>query len=345
MDRHVRRTGIRRVTEIATGSITYREAINAALHDEMATDDRVILMGEDVGVFGGVFRTNDGLVERFGRTRVIDTPICENGFLGVALGMSVTGIRPVVEILFADFLPTAGDALMNQLPKFRFMSGGQTEVPVTIRAIGGGSGRFGAQHSATAESWFIQAAGLSICAAASPAAAYGLLRRAIRHPDPVLILEHKALFGSREPVTRGGDSIAPFGQAAVVRPGQHVTVVATLLMVQRALDAAELLAAEGIEVEVIDLRWISPLDVPTIRDSVTRTRRLVVVEEQYHDGGWGSAMVSRLAMEGVAFAAPPAAVSMRQGVPMPFSPPLEDLVMPSVDRITEAIRTTARTGT
>ncbi len=256
----------------------------------------------------------------------------------------MTGLRPVVEILFADFLPTAGDALMNQIPKFRFMSGGQTEVPITIRAIGGGSGRFGAQHSATAESWFIQAAGLSICAAASPASAYGLLRRAIRHPDPVLILEHKALFGLREPLDRGDAAISPFGQAEVRRRGSDVTVVASLLMVQRALEAAGLLAGEGIEVEVIDLRWISPMDVLTIRASLERTGRLVVVEEQYHDGGWGSALISRLVMSGVALRTPPAAVSMRQGIPMPFSPPLEDLVMPSVDRIAASIRATALSG-
>jgi pyruvate/2-oxoglutarate/acetoin dehydrogenase E1 component len=318
--------------------LTYREAVNAALHDEMDRDGNVILMGEDVAVLGGVFRTNDGLVERFGSTRVINTPICENGFLGVALGMSVTGFRPVVEILFADFLPTAGDALMNQIPKFRFMSGGQTTVPLTVRAIGGGSGRFGAQHSATAESWFMQAAGLSICAAATPGAAYALLRRAIQHPDPVLLLEHKALYGRSGIVVRGEASIAPFGAAQIVRAGRDVTIVATMLMVERSLAAAVELEADGVSAEVIDLRWISPMDVATVRESVDRTGRLVVVEEQYHDGGWGSTLISRLAIGGASWVAAPAAVSMTAGIPMPFSPPLEDAVMPSVERIAAALR-------
>jgi pyruvate dehydrogenase E1 component beta subunit len=321
--------------------MSYREAVNAALHDEMATDDRVLLMGEDVGVAGGVFKTNDGLVDRFGRTRVIDTPICENGFMGVALGMAVTGLRPVVEIMFADFLPTAADAIVNEVSKFRFMSGGQTSVPMTIRAIGGASGRFGTQHSATAESWYLQSAGLSNCAAASPAAAYGLLRAAIRHPNPVLMLEHKALFGQRRAVQRGDAGIAPFGKAEVVRSGADVTVVATLMMVDRALAAATALEAEGISVEVIDLRWIFPVDYATVRQSVDKTGRLVVVEEQYHAGGWGSALISQLAMDGTAWRAHPAAVSFPAGIPMPFSPPLEDHVVPSIERITTAIRSVA----
>jgi pyruvate/2-oxoglutarate/acetoin dehydrogenase E1 component len=322
--------------------VPYRDAVNAALHDEMLSNERVILMGEDVGVAGGVFRTNDGLVERFGRGRVIDTPICENGFMGVALGMAVTGYRPVVEIMFADFLPTAADAIVNEVSKFRFMSGGQTTVPLTIRAIGGGSGRFGTQHSATAESWYLQAAGLSICAAATPAAAYGLLRTAIRHPNPVLVLEHKALFGKRGEIRRGEDGVAAFGQAAIVRPGSDVTVVATLMMVDRALAAATALEAEGVSVEVIDLRWISPIDYPTVAASVERTGRLVVVEEQYHEGGWGSAVISRMAMDGISMRARPSAVSFPAGIPMPFSPPLEDYVIPSIARITDTIRSVAR---
>src|SRR5262245_7611139 len=215
--------------------LTYRDAINGALHDEMERDQNIVLLGEDVGVFGGVFKTNEGLRERFGRERVIDTPICENGFTGVALGMAVAGIRPIVEIMFADFLPTAADAIVNEVSKFRFMSGGQTAVPLTIRAMGGGSFRFGTQHSATAESWYLQTAGLAICACATPGAAYGLLRAAIREPNPVLVLEHKALFGTRGPVTRGTAGIADIGRAAVLRHGADVTILGTSLMVQRAL--------------------------------------------------------------------------------------------------------------
>src|ERR1700680_4986511 len=164
--------------------MTYRGAVAAAIIDEMAADPTVILMGEDVGASGGVFKTNEGVVERFGESRVLNTPICENGFLGVALGMAVTGMRPVVEIMFSDFLPTAGDAIVNELPKFRFMSGGQCVVPVTVRSIGGATGRFGTQHSATGESWYISLPGLKVATAGTPASAYGVLRAAIRSADP-----------------------------------------------------------------------------------------------------------------------------------------------------------------
>ncbi|HET7676537.1 MAG TPA: alpha-ketoacid dehydrogenase subunit beta, partial [Candidatus Limnocylindrales bacterium] len=180
------------VTEV---ELTYREAITAALEDEMAADPSVVLLGEDVQADGGVFKTNVGLVERFGPERVRNTPICENGFMGVALGMSLTGLRPVVEIMFADFLPTAGDAIVNQLPKYRFMSGGQFAVPVTVRSISGGLGRFGTQHSATGESWFMSLPGLRVVTASSAGAAYELLRAAIRDDNPVLFHEHKAMYG------------------------------------------------------------------------------------------------------------------------------------------------------
>src|ERR1700737_350335 len=191
-----------------TVEMTYREAVAAALIDEMSADPTVILMGEDVGAPGGVFKTNEGVVERFGESRVLNTPICENGFLGVALGMAVTGLRPVVEIMFSDFLPTAGDAIVNELPKFRFMSGGQCTVPITVRAIGGATGRFGTQHSATGESWYLQLPGLKVAAASSPSGAYGLLRAAIRDDDPVIVFEHKALFGHNGEVVRGDAGIA-----------------------------------------------------------------------------------------------------------------------------------------
>lgn len=328
------------MSEIPAGDqMTYREAVNAALLDEMERDESVVLIGEDVGVGGGVFKTNEGLAERFGPARVINTPICENGFTGLALGMAVTGFRPIVEIMFADFLPTAGDELMNQLPKFRFMSGGQMGVPVTIRAIGGGTARFGSQHSATGESWYLQAAGLRICAAASPSSAYALLRTAIREPNPVLFLEHKALYGRRGMVDRQGWNNTKLGKAAVVREGRDLTIVATLLMLDRALEAATILALEGIESEVVDLRWIAPMDCQTVRDSVKRTGQLIVVEEQYHVGGWGASLISQLAIGGAPWRGDPVSVSFPASIPLPFSPPLEDYVIPTVDRIAGAIRT------
>ena len=326
----------------ASGEIqlTYREAIAAALADEMEADQSVVLMGEDVGADGGVFKTNAGLIERFGPKRVINTPICENGFVNVALGMSLMGIRPVVEIMFADFLPTAGDAIINQLPKYRFMAGGQCTVPVTVRAISGGTGRFGAQHSATAESWFLQLPGLHVLTASSPGAAYELLRAAIRDDDPVLFHEHKGLYARKGTVRRG--AVGEFGKAAVLREGGDVTIVATLLMVERALKAADALAGEGIEAEVIDLRWVRPMDIPTVRASVERTGRLVVAEEQIHQGGWGASLISELTMAGIAWRTPPRSVSLPYDLPIPYSPPLEDAIIPSPDRIADAVRSVAR---
>jgi pyruvate/2-oxoglutarate/acetoin dehydrogenase E1 component len=315
--------------------LTYREAITAAMADEMEADRSVVLMGEDVGADGGVFKTNAGLIERFGPKRVINTPICENGFVGVALGMSLMGMRPVVEIMFSDFLPTAGDAIVNELPKYRFMSGGKCAVPVTIRSISGGTGRFGTQHSATGESWFLGLPGLRVVTASSPGSAYELLRAAIRHPNPVLFHEHKGLYGRKGPVRRG--AIAEFGKAAVVREGRDATIVGTLLMVERALKAAETLAGEGVDAEVIDLRWLRPMDVETVRKSVEKTGRLVVVEEQVHHAGWGASLISELTMRGVRWQQPPVAVSLPYDVPIPYTPPLEDAIIPSAERIAEAV--------
>jgi pyruvate dehydrogenase E1 component beta subunit len=316
--------------------MTYREAVNAALDDAMAADSAVLLMGEDVGADGGVFKTNSGLIEKYGPERVRNTPICENGFLGVALGMSLVGMRPIVEIMFADFLPSGGDALVNQLPKYRFMSGGQTAVPVTVRAIGGATGRFGAQHSATGESWFMHLPGLRVVTGSSPAAAYSLLRAAIDDRNPVIFYEHKGLYGRKGPVTRG--EIAEIGKAAVLRTGGDVTIVATLLMVERALRAADELAQLGIEAEVIDLRWLRPLDLPTLRASVEKTGRILVVEEQVHAAGWGASIISELTIGGIAWASAPRRVSLPDDLPMPYTPLLEDEILPSVEDIVAAAR-------
>jgi len=316
--------------------MTYREAITAALDDAMAADSSVLLMGEDVGADGGVFKTNSGLIEKYGAERVRNTPICENGFLGVALGMSLVGMRPIVEIMFADFLPSGGDALVNQLPKYRFMSGGQTAVPVTVRAIGGATGRFGTQHSATGESWFMHLPGLRIVTAGSPGAAYSLLRAAIDDRNPVIFYEHKGLYARKGPVIRG--EIAETGKAAVLRAGSDVTIVATLLMVERSLRAADELALAGIEAEVIDLRWLRPLDLPAVRSSVEKTGRVVVVEEQVHAAGWGATIISELTIWGTAWASAPRRLSLPDDLPMPYTPPLEDEVLPSIGAIVAAAR-------
>lgn len=316
--------------------LTYREAVIAALADELERDPAVLLMGEDVAIAGGVFKTSEGLPERFGE-RVRNTPICENGFMGVALGMAVTGLRPVVEIMFSDFLPTAADAFVNELPKFRFMSGGQCSVPVTVRSIGGATGRFGTQHSATGESWYIGLPGLKVATAATPASAYGVLRAAIQDDNPVLFFEHKGLYSRKGPVALGPDGILPVGKAGILREGGDVTVVSTLLMANRALNAADALAEEGISAEVVELRWLRPIDWDTIVESVSKTGRLLVVEEQVHAGGWGATVISELTTHGVSMARP-RAISLPDDVLIPYSPSLEDAVIPSVGAIAAGIR-------
>ena len=322
-----------RADEVA--EISYRDAVNAALVDELASDPAVYFMGEDVGTAGGVFKTSEGIAEAF-PGRVINTPICENGFLGVALGMAVTGLRPVVEIMFSDFLPTGADALVNEIPKFRYMSGGQCEVPLTIRSIGGATGRFGAQHSATGESWFLQLPGLYVCSAGTPGAAYSVLRAAIQNRNPVLFFEHKGLYGRKGPVRRGG--VAEFGKAEVVREGADATILTTLLMTERSQAAARQLADEGVDVEVIDMRWLRPLDLATVRESLDKTGRLLVVEEQVHAASWGATVISRLTIEGRQWAQPPQALSVSDELLIPYSPPLEDESIPGVEQIAARVR-------
>ena len=315
--------------------LSYRDSVNAALFDEMSADAAVYFMGEDVGAAGGVFKTNEGLAEAF-PGRVINTPICENGFVGAALGMAVTGLRPVVEIMFSDFLPSAADAIVNEVSKFRYMSGGQCEVPLTIRSIGGGTGRFGTQHSATGESWFLQQPGLYVCSAGTPGAAYEVLRAAIGNRNPVLFFEHKGLYGRSGPVRRG--SVADFGKAEIVREGTDLTILSTLLMTERSLAAARSLAEEGVDVEVIDMRWLRPLDLETVRTSLDKTGLLLIAEEQVHTASWGASVISRLTMEGRQWAYPPRAVGLSEDLLIPYSPPLEDESIPSVERIAARAR-------
>ncbi|MEZ0239160.1 MAG: alpha-ketoacid dehydrogenase subunit beta [Chloroflexota bacterium] len=325
---------------IVETELTYREAINAALDDAMAADESVLLLGEDVASDGGVFKTNIGLVDKYGLERVRTTPICENGFMGVALGMSLVGLRPIVEIMFADFLPTAGDMIVNQLPKYRYMSGGQTAVPVTVRVVCGATGRFGTQHSATAESWYMHLPGLRVVTASSPGSAYELLRAAIDDNNPVLFHEHKGLYARKGNVRRG--AIADVGKAAVLREGSDITIVATLLMVERALAAAEELAKAGIEAEVIDLRWTRPLDLETVSSSVARTGRLLIVEEQVHAAGWGATLISELSIAGTSWKRPPQRLSLPDDLPIPYTPPLEDAVLPTAETIVAAATTGVR---
>jgi len=317
--------------------LTYREAVCKALADELRSDENVIFFGEDVAVAGGVFKVTPGLVEEFGPNRVRDTPISEQAIIGAALGSAITGLRPVAELMFADFVPVAMDQIVNQIAKYRYMSGGQFIVPLTVRAAQGVAGGFGTQHSQCVESWLMNIPGIKVVSPGTPTDAYGLLRGAIRENNPVFVLEHKSLYNMSEEVPDDTQPMA-LGKAVVRRAGKDVTVVAIQLMMHRALEAAALLATEGIDVEVIDLRSMAPLDKETILQSIQKTNRLVVVEESPHSAGWGGDIVSLAADEGVYWLeAPVKRVNMGNTL-IAYSPPLEDEVVPSVNRIATAIR-------
>jgi acetoin:2,6-dichlorophenolindophenol oxidoreductase subunit beta len=322
-------------------TLTYREAVTRAIADELAADERVILIGEDVAAAGGVFKATDGLYARFGGARVRDTPISEQAIVGCVLGAAVMGLRPIGEIMFADFAGVCFDQIANQLAKYRYQSGGQAAVPATLRMAGGGSVGFGAQHSQCVENWFLNIPGLKICVPATPADAYGLLRAAIRDNNPVLVLEHKALYPQRGDVDATDAGIVPLGQAVVVREGSDVTVVATQLMRERAVAAAEVLAAEGTSCCVIDPRTIAPLDVATVLASVRQTGRLVCVQESPAAGSWGQSVIQAAVSTAFdAFDAAPCLIAA-DAVPIPYALALEDATLPSVERITREIRQAA----
>jgi pyruvate dehydrogenase E1 component beta subunit len=318
---------------------TYREAVNQAIAAELEADDDVFLLGEDVAAAGGVFKTTEGLQERFGAHRVLDTPISEQAIVGTAIGAAVQGLRPLVEIMFADFAGVCFDQIANQLAKYRYMTGGQVRLPVTIRFVNGAGAGFAAQHSQAVENWFLNVPGLKIVTPATPADAYALLRAAIRDPDPVLFFEHKRLLGERGPLPdRNG--VGELGRAEVVRPGEDVTVVATQLMRHRSMEAAEALSAEGIEVELIDPRTLVPFDFETVRASVERTNRIVVVQESPLAGSWGATLTARLIMDAFeSLDATPAIVGGDE-TPIPYAGVLEDLWLPDADRIADAVRRT-----
>jgi pyruvate/2-oxoglutarate/acetoin dehydrogenase E1 component len=319
-------------------TITYKQAITEAMADAMDADESVCLFGEDVGAAGGAFKLTEGLFERFGPRRVRDTPISEQAIIGTAIGASLSGLRPIAEIMFADFAAVCFDGIANELAKYRYMTGGQVSVPATIR-MGNGASGFAAQHSQSVENWFLNVAGLKIVVPATAADAYGLLRASIEDPDPVLFFEHKHLFNRKEEV---GAELAPvpLGKAEVVRSGTHVTIVGTQLMRHRALEAADILAAEDVDVEVIDPRTLVPLDLETIGQSLDRTNRLVIAQESTHDGSWGASIVARLMAERFeSFDAPPLIVGGDE-TPVPYAAPLEDLWVPSAARIADGVRLT-----
>ncbi|MCB9577298.1 MAG: SCP2 sterol-binding domain-containing protein [Polyangiaceae bacterium] len=317
-------------------TITASEAINRALAEEMERDERVLLLGEDVSL-GGYFAVTNGLLDRFGKRRVRDTPISENAIVGGAVGAAMNGLRPVAEILFSDFLTVCADPLVNQAAKLRYMSGGQYSVPMVVRTPGGAGLGMAAQHSQSLEASFMNFPGLIVAAPGTPRDCRAVLKSAIRSQNPVLLFEHKLLYlaEGRVPV---GEDLAPIGTARVVRPGRDVTLVALSYMVQIALEAAEELSRQGIDVEVIDPRYIAPLDTDTILASVEKTRHLVTLEESPLRGGFGAEIVARIAgaTHGVLSRAP-----LRIGaddVPIAYAKPLETLSVPDASRVVRAIR-------
>ena len=316
--------------------VTYRESVAEGIAREMRRDPTVVCLGEDIGAAGGVFKTMAGLYDEFGPRRVWDTPISEQAIVGAAMGAAMTGIRPVAEIMFSDFLACCWDYLANEIPKVRYMTGGQVTVPLVVRTANGGGLGFGAQHSQAVENWAFTVPGLKIAAPSTPADVVGLMASAIRSDDPVVVFEHKGLFASKGPAAPP-DHVVPLGEANVVRRGADVTVVALASTVPIALSAAEQLAAENIDVEVVDLRCLVPLDMRTVLESVRRTSRLVVVEENPYQGGWGATVVSVAADEGFELLDAPVVRVAAECVPLPFADALEDEVIPSTAKLADAI--------
>jgi pyruvate/2-oxoglutarate/acetoin dehydrogenase E1 component len=317
--------------------ITYRDAVARGIAQEMRRDPTVVCLGEDIGPAEGVFKTAAGLFAEFGPERVWDTPISEQAIVGAAMGAAMTGLRPVAEIMFSDFLACCWDYVANEIPKVRYMTGGQVTVPLVVRTANGGGLGFGAQHSQAVENWAFAVPGLKIAAPSTPADMVGLMAAAIRSDDPVLVFEHKALFASKgEPPP--DDHLVPLGQAEVRRPGDDVTLVALASTVPTALAAAEQLAGDGVAAEVIDLRCLIPLDAGAVLGSVARTSRLVIVEENPYQGGWGGTLASIVAEE--AFYDLDAPVKRVAGacVPLPFAANLEEAVVPTAAKVADAVR-------
>ena len=321
--------------------LTYRAAVAAALAQELERDPRVVLLGEDVAAAGGVFKTTPGLLERFGPRRVLDTPISEQAILGMAMGAAMTGMRPVAEIMFSDFLAVCWDLVANEIAKTPYMTDGQVSLPLVIRTANGGGIRFGAQHSQSVENWAMSVPGLKVVAPSNAADMKGLLAAAIRDPDPVIVFEHKNLFATKCEVP-DGEHVVPLGRASVVRHGPDATVLALAAMVPVALAAADQLEADGIDVTVIDLRTLVPLDMTTVLGSVRETGKLFTVEENPRLCGWGAEIVSIVAEEAIDFIDGPIVRITTPHQPLPAAENLEHLAIPSPERVAETIRRTLR---
>jgi acetoin:2,6-dichlorophenolindophenol oxidoreductase subunit beta len=316
--------------------LEFREAVRTALDEELERDERVVFFGEDVAVAGGVFAVTPGLRERHGPERVFDTPISELAITGAAFGSAVCGLRPVIEIMFGDFLTLAMDGLINQASKYFYLSNEQASVPLVVRSAVGAGGRFGAIHSQTPAGWFLNVPGLKIVAPSSPADAKALLKAAIRDDNPVLFLEHKRLYSLKEEVPDGSEEVAELGSARVLRPGTDVTLVSAMKGVRDCLAAADALGEYGIDAEIVDLRTLRPIDHASVHASLAKTNRLVVVEEGPLTGGWAAEVVAR-ASELALHDIDDIWRVTTPDHPIPYSPPLEDAFLPGVDSIVAAV--------
>ena len=317
--------------------LTYAQAINEALRQCMKEDERVILLGEDIGVYGGIFQVTAGLLNEFGPERVIDTPIAEAGFTGAAVGAALTGMRPVVEIMFIDFTTVCMDMIINQMAKMHYMFGGRGKVPMVLRInIGAGRGT-AAQHSQSFHALFMHIPGLYVAVPSTPYDAKGLMIEAIRNDNPVVFVEHKKLYIEKGDVPEESYTI-PFGQAEVKREGSDLTIVATHALVARSLNAAEEAAKEGIDVEIVDPRTLVPLDRAAILESVKKTGRLLVADEGHKTCGVAAEISAMVAEEAIYYLKAPVARVCSPDTPVPFSPPLEQAYIPDVKDLVPAIK-------
>jgi acetoin:2,6-dichlorophenolindophenol oxidoreductase subunit beta len=317
--------------------LTYREAVARAIGQEMERDPTVCFIGEDVAAAGGVFKTTEGLLDRFGPDRVRDTPISEQAIIGAAMGAAMNGLRPIAELMFSDFFAVCWDIVANQIAKTRYMTNGQVALPLVIRTANGGGVRFGAQHSQSVESWMMAIPGLKVVVPSSPVDMVGLFAAAVRDPDPVVVVEPKVLYASKGEVP-DGEIVDELGRSRTLREGGDVTVCALGAMVPKALDAAERLAGDGVSIEVIDVRSLVPLDARAILGSVERTGRLVTVEENPRLCGWGAEVASIVADEAFFSLDGPVVRVTTPHLPLPAADVLEDAAIPSVDRIVEGVR-------
>jgi pyruvate dehydrogenase E1 component beta subunit len=315
-----------------------REALRDAMAEEMRRDKDVFLIGEEVAQYQGAYKISQGLLEEFGEKRVIDTPITEQGFAGIGVGAAFAGLKPIVEFMTWNFAMQAIDQIVNSAAKTLYMSGGQVNCPIVFRGPNGAAARVAAQHSQCYSAWYAHVPGLKVVAPSNPADAKGLLKAAIRDPNPVIVLENEILYGASGPVPKGLDWVVPIGKARIARAGNHVTIVSFARGLAYALGAAEQLAKEGIEAEVIDLRTLRPLDLETVIESVKKTNRLVTVEEAWPMCSIGSEICAQVAMHAFDYLdAPPAKVSGAD-LPMPYAANLERLALPSAQQVIEAVK-------